>query len=198
MRVLASRHGHENTGDVGLAADQGRPRSAQQFASKVHQSRQRIEEEIERRGRGSGRERGACAGTVEGRPPHAVHGEERALPIDHQNTPMAGSSFATGFRATRLVRPGKITFADHDPRMPNKPLTGEATTGAVVQRAALVLSSDRIRKRLVLAFDLLGDREAALGLLVGAPRELLREIARSPGVSPELRRDRRLEETIRN
>ncbi|MBS1824412.1 MAG: protein kinase [Acidobacteria bacterium] len=56
----------------------------------------------------------------------------------------------------------------------------------------------RIRKRLVLAFDLLGDREAALGLLAGAPRELLREIARSPGVSPELRKNRRLEEAIRN
>ncbi|MFO0611586.1 MAG: type VI secretion system tip protein TssI/VgrG [Polyangiaceae bacterium] len=56
-------------------------------------------------------------------------GEERAQPIDHQNAPMAGTSFATSFRATRIVRPGRVVFADHDPRMPNRPLTGHATTG---------------------------------------------------------------------
>lgn len=37
--------------------------------------------------------------------------------------------FATGFRATRRIRPGVSTFADHDPRRANSPLLATATSG---------------------------------------------------------------------
>lgn len=56
-------------------------------------------------------------------------GERRTAPISHVNEPTSGARYATGFRARRAVRPGMITVADHDPRMPNKPLTAVARTG---------------------------------------------------------------------
>ena len=56
-------------------------------------------------------------------------GELREEPIEHTNEPNSGIHYATRFRASRAVRPGKVTFADHDPRLPNTPLTGEAVTG---------------------------------------------------------------------
>ncbi|MFO0549044.1 MAG: type VI secretion system tip protein TssI/VgrG [Polyangiaceae bacterium] len=56
-------------------------------------------------------------------------GEARKTPLDHTNEPTAGDKYATGFRASRAVRPGKVTYADHDPRLANMPLTSEASTG---------------------------------------------------------------------
>ncbi|HTJ80781.1 MAG TPA: type VI secretion system tip protein TssI/VgrG, partial [Polyangiaceae bacterium] len=56
---------------------------------------------------------------------HEVH----ALPLEHVNEPTSGQRFASGFRASRAVRPGKVTFADHDPRMANQPLLGTSKTG---------------------------------------------------------------------
>ncbi len=47
---------------------------------------------------------------------------------DGGDTPAHGY-FATGFRATRRLRPGVSTFADHDPRRPNRPLLGTASAG---------------------------------------------------------------------
>jgi type VI secretion system secreted protein VgrG len=58
------------------------------------------------------------------------NGEKRKLPLEHTNEPMSGGHFVTGFRATRAVRSGKITLADHDPRLPNAPLLGQAHTSA--------------------------------------------------------------------
>ena len=55
-------------------------------------------------------------------------GELRKNAIIHTNEPMAGGRFATGLRASRAVRSGKIVLADHDPRLPNTPLLGQAKT----------------------------------------------------------------------
>ena len=48
-----------------------------------------------------------------------------------------------------------------------------------------------VRKLLVLAYDSIGDIEAARRLLDGAPGELLKELARGTELSPALRRDAR-------
>ncbi len=55
-------------------------------------------------------------------------GERRKQPLEHFNTPTGTSVHATNFRASRAVRSGKVTFGDHDHRLPNTPLLGEATT----------------------------------------------------------------------
>ncbi|NUP05372.1 MAG: type VI secretion system tip protein VgrG [Polyangiaceae bacterium] len=52
----------------------------------------------------------------------------RALPLDHVNEPTTGRIFATGLKATRRMRSGRSTFADHDPRLPNEPLLGQASS----------------------------------------------------------------------
>ncbi|MBL8219911.1 MAG: protein kinase [Bryobacterales bacterium] len=63
----------------------------------------------------------------------------------------------------------------------------------IADTLAVGAPAGRIRKRLVLAYDLLRDTGGALRMLEGAPVELLREIARSPGLSPELKGSRLLE-----
>lgn len=52
-------------------------------------------------------------------------GKARKEPLQHAGEPALGTLWATGLRASRLMRSGKITFADHDHRMPNEPLLGE-------------------------------------------------------------------------
>jgi type VI secretion system secreted protein VgrG len=54
----------------------------------------------------------------------------RKLPLQHVGAPTAGQLYATGLRAQRRIRPGRTTFADHDPRLPNEPLIGAATSSA--------------------------------------------------------------------
>ncbi len=51
----------------------------------------------------------------------------RREPLGHVNDVTTGPKpYATGFRAERRVRPGRTTFADHDPRLPNLPLLAQA------------------------------------------------------------------------
>ncbi len=54
----------------------------------------------------------------------------RSTALDHVNAPATNQLYATQFKAVRRVRPGKITFADHDPRLPNKPLLSHAISSA--------------------------------------------------------------------
>jgi type VI secretion system secreted protein VgrG len=54
----------------------------------------------------------------------------RKLPLQHVGEPTAGRLYATGLRAQRRIRPGRTTFADHDPRLPNEPLLGAATSSS--------------------------------------------------------------------
>ncbi len=54
----------------------------------------------------------------------------RATPLEHVNEPTQGKMYATALRAERHVRPGRITFADHDPRLPNQPLLASASASA--------------------------------------------------------------------
>jgi type VI secretion system secreted protein VgrG len=64
-------------------------------------------------------------------------GKARAEPLQHLGEPALGALWATGLRASRIMRHGKITFADHDHRMPNEPLLGEAQTGGSALEAKL-------------------------------------------------------------
>ena len=65
-------------------------------------------------------------------------GKRRALPLGHTNEPLGRDKlFATGFRASRAVRSGRLTFSDHDHRLPNKPLLAQAQTGATDVEANL-------------------------------------------------------------
>ncbi len=53
----------------------------------------------------------------------------RAAPLEHVNEVTAGQHvYATKLRAERRVRQGRSTFADHDPRLPNQPLLGQASS----------------------------------------------------------------------
>jgi type VI secretion system secreted protein VgrG len=53
----------------------------------------------------------------------------RAAPLEHVNEVTAGKHlYATKLQAERRVRQGRSTFADHDPRMPNQPLLGQANS----------------------------------------------------------------------
>ncbi|HTJ83933.1 MAG TPA: type VI secretion system tip protein TssI/VgrG [Polyangiaceae bacterium] len=54
----------------------------------------------------------------------------RTAPLEHFNEMSPSKISATAFRAARQVRPGRTVFADHDPRLPNRPLLGVATTSA--------------------------------------------------------------------
>ncbi len=49
-------------------------------------------------------------------------GAERSLPLDHTDSPDAGSVYATRMRASRAITSGAIAIADHDHRLPNQPL----------------------------------------------------------------------------
>ena len=53
-------------------------------------------------------------------------GQVREAPLDHVDEVVTGNLHATGFRASRTIRSGKMTFADHDHRLPNAPLLAEA------------------------------------------------------------------------
>ncbi|MBL8175790.1 MAG: tetratricopeptide repeat protein [Bryobacterales bacterium] len=75
---------------------------------------------------------------------------------------------------------------------------GARARGRIADTLAVAGSpAGRVRKRLVLAYDMLRDRESALRLLEAAPAELAREISRDSGLSPELAGDRRFQEMIR-
>ena len=56
-------------------------------------------------------------------------GEERTEPLQHFGEPSLGTVWATGLRASRRMRHGKITLSDHDHRLPNEPLVSQSTTG---------------------------------------------------------------------
>jgi type VI secretion system secreted protein VgrG len=57
-------------------------------------------------------------------------GPRRREALQHiDDVSSAAGQFATGFRATRRIRPGVSTFADHDPRRANTPLLATATSG---------------------------------------------------------------------
>lgn len=58
-------------------------------------------------------------------------GPERSAPLDHVDTPTANARYATNMRASRAVTSGRIAVADHDHRLPNKPLV--ASTVASTQ-----------------------------------------------------------------
>jgi len=54
--------------------------------------------------------------------------EARKEPLQHMGEPALGALWATGLRASRRMRHGKVTFADHDHRLPNQPLLAQSTT----------------------------------------------------------------------
>lgn len=64
-------------------------------------------------------------------------GAERAAPLDHVNQPLGGQLHATGFRASRAVRSGRVTFADHDHRLANTPLLSQAQANPTALEAQL-------------------------------------------------------------
>jgi type VI secretion system secreted protein VgrG len=64
-------------------------------------------------------------------------GEARKEPLQHFGEPSLGTVWATGLRASRRMRHGKITFADHDHRLPNEPLLSQSTTGQNALEAKL-------------------------------------------------------------
>jgi type VI secretion system secreted protein VgrG len=53
----------------------------------------------------------------------------RTAPLEHVNEVTAGKNlYATKLRSSRRVRQGRTTFADHDPRLANVPLLGQASS----------------------------------------------------------------------
>jgi type VI secretion system secreted protein VgrG len=58
--------------------------------------------------------------------PEAV--SPRETPLESVSEPTAGQLYATGFQRERVLRQGRTTFADHDPRLPNQPLLAQAST----------------------------------------------------------------------
>ncbi|MBK8257943.1 MAG: type VI secretion system tip protein VgrG [Polyangiaceae bacterium] len=63
--------------------------------------------------------------------------DARKQPLQHLSEPALGTLWATGLKASRRMRHGKVTFADHDHRMPNEPLLGEASAGGTSVEAKL-------------------------------------------------------------
>jgi type VI secretion system secreted protein VgrG len=57
-------------------------------------------------------------------------GPRRTSALEHSNQPMGVSLSATGFRASRAIRSGRVTIADHDHRIANAPLLGQAKSGS--------------------------------------------------------------------
>jgi type VI secretion system secreted protein VgrG len=53
-------------------------------------------------------------------------GQKRSAALDHVDEVVTGNLHATHFRASRTIRSGKMTFADHDHRLANTPLLAEA------------------------------------------------------------------------
>lgn len=69
---------------------------------------------------------------------------------------------------------------------------GEMPEARVRAEESLAISPTpmtRVRKRLILTFDSLGDRAAAVRLIEGAPDKVRLELAHLDGLSPDLRRD---------
>ncbi|HZF49731.1 MAG TPA: type VI secretion system tip protein TssI/VgrG [Polyangiaceae bacterium] len=65
-------------------------------------------------------------------------GRERAAPLDHVNQQMGGGTItATAFQASRAIRSGRVTLADHDHRLPNAPLLAEAQANPASVEAEL-------------------------------------------------------------
>ncbi|MEZ4297359.1 MAG: type VI secretion system tip protein TssI/VgrG [Polyangiaceae bacterium] len=64
-------------------------------------------------------------------------GNPREEPLQHLSEPALGALWATCLKASRRMRHGKITFADHDHRMPNEPLLGQASAGGTAIEAKL-------------------------------------------------------------
>jgi len=56
--------------------------------------------------------------------------EARKEALQHLGEPALGALWATGLKASRRMRHGKITFADHDHRLPNEPLLSESKTSS--------------------------------------------------------------------
>jgi type VI secretion system secreted protein VgrG len=56
--------------------------------------------------------------------------EPRKEPLEHVNEPVTGTVWARRLRATRRLKHGKITFADHDHRLTNDPLLAASETGS--------------------------------------------------------------------
>ena len=64
-------------------------------------------------------------------------GARRTEPLEHTDEPLAGTLHATRFVATRAVRAGKITLADHDHRGASGPVLAGAATSAVAVEQTL-------------------------------------------------------------
>jgi type VI secretion system secreted protein VgrG len=64
-------------------------------------------------------------------------GEKREHPLEHLNQPQGRGLHATGFRASRTVRSGKVTLADHDLRLANTPLLSQTQASTHETEAAL-------------------------------------------------------------
>ncbi len=58
------------------------------------------------------------------------NGKERKSALDYSDEPMQGARYASQLRASRALTSGKITVADHDHRMKNEPLLGQAAPSA--------------------------------------------------------------------
>jgi type VI secretion system secreted protein VgrG len=64
-------------------------------------------------------------------------GTRRTAPLEHLNQPLGGHLHATRFRASRAVRSGRVTIADHDHRVANTPLLAQTETSSLATEAAL-------------------------------------------------------------
>lgn len=65
-------------------------------------------------------------------------GKRRSEPLAHTNEPFGRDRlWATDFSASRVVRSGKLTFADHDHRLPNMPLLAQSDAQPVGVEANL-------------------------------------------------------------
>jgi type VI secretion system secreted protein VgrG len=65
-------------------------------------------------------------------------GRRRDSPLAHTNEPLGRDRlWATGFHASRAVRSGMLTFADHDHRLPNGPLLARAEANPTALEANL-------------------------------------------------------------
>lgn len=55
-------------------------------------------------------------------------GRERESPLEHVDEPMGDGAYATQLRASRALRAGRVTLADHDHRLQNGPLVAESAS----------------------------------------------------------------------
>jgi len=100
---------------------------------------------------------------------------------------------------------GRLTATPRDPDVLSwcafySAMLGDAVHARLRASEALAVAPApirRVRKRIILTYDLLRDWNEALRWMEDAPPQLLREIARSPSLSAELREDRRFAELVR-